>query len=79
MITTVTGLSFVDDTGLGVTSNSASTSEPNSNAEDFVQVVQKLQTLAQHWERLLFTTGGALNLTKKLLVSFVVGMEKWEH
>jgi hypothetical protein len=64
VITTVTGSSFVDDTGLGVMTNSATTSEQNSNVEDLNQVVQQLQTLAQHWERLLFTTGGALNLQK---------------
>jgi hypothetical protein len=63
----ITGVSFVDDTGLGVTSNftwiHSNTAEENYR-EEIQQVIQKLKNLAQHWERLLFSTGGALNLQK---------------
>jgi hypothetical protein len=62
-----TGVSFVDDTGLGVTSDfevdPSCTVKENDKAE-LNHVIQKLRTLAQHWERLLFTTGGAINLQK---------------
>jgi hypothetical protein len=62
------GSAFVDDTSLGVTftypsppdlSLSQVTEANNSH------MIQQLQALAQHWERLLYTTGGAINLQKK--------------
>jgi hypothetical protein len=31
-------------------------------------VVSRLELLVQHWERLLFSTGGAINMQKKSLV-----------
>ena len=45
---------FVDDTG---DANSSTPATPN-------QLIQKLQTDAQHWERLLFISGGKLELNK---------------
>jgi hypothetical protein len=67
IIIDITGVSFVDDTGLGVTSQfkwtySATTEE--NYREEIKHVVQKLKDLAQHWEKLLYTTGGAINLQK---------------
>jgi hypothetical protein len=59
----VTGMSFVDDTGLGMTSNyqwQGNLSEEENWKQDFWHTLSNLQTIAQHWERLLFTTGGAL-------------------
>jgi hypothetical protein len=67
IITEITGVSFVDDTGLGVTSTFdriyMKTTEENYR-EEITQVVQHLTRLAQHWERLLFTMGGAINIQK---------------
>ena len=49
---------FVNDTDVAVNDgNSATHSTPN-------QLIQKLQTDAQHWERLLFISGGKLELNK---------------
>lgn len=63
----ITGVSFVDDTGLGVTSDyewdDAKSKEDNASDEG-KHTVQKIHTLAQHWERLIFATGGSLNLQK---------------
>jgi hypothetical protein len=47
---------FVDDTALSFTEDS-----PNVS---YAQVVTRLETVAQAWERLLFYSGGALNLSK---------------
>jgi hypothetical protein len=63
----LTGVSFVDDAGLGVTSSYTldATLTPSENKQrEFTHTVSNLHTLAQHWERLLFTTGGAINLQK---------------
>jgi len=48
------GEAFVDDAGLGT----------NEGSGDHNQLTTNLQTLAQRWEKLLFSTGGALNLSK---------------
>jgi hypothetical protein len=48
------GEAFVDDAGLGT----------NADGENHQQLILNLQTLAQRWEKLLFSTGGALNLSK---------------
>jgi len=48
------GEAFVDDAGLGTNTSDGSTSSLLTN----------LQTLAQSWEKLLFSTGEALNLSK---------------
>lgn len=65
--TEVTGVSFVDDTGLGVTSdyvhNPLASVDQNQELE-ILQVIHILARLAQHWEWLLLSTGGALNLNK---------------
>ncbi len=39
-------------------------SADQNRQEETRHMVQKLGRLGQHWERLLFTTGGALNLQK---------------
>ena len=71
------GDAFVDDTQLGSTSTmSPGFSNPSSNTE-VISVLSSLQALAQSWERLLFTTGGALNLQKKFLDSDLMAMERW--
>jgi hypothetical protein len=55
------GTAFVDDTGLGCTNPPQS---KDTSEGDTPLVVTKLQYLAQQWECLLFSTGGALNLNK---------------
>jgi hypothetical protein len=58
----LTGSSFVDDTSLGITSTYVWDSTISDQANLLLQssiVLQDLRRLAQHWERLLFTTGGA--------------------
>jgi len=59
------GLSFVDETGLGA-SVPASISQPESGIDKNVihGAVHRLQTLAQHWEKLLYSTSGAINYLK---------------
>jgi hypothetical protein len=52
------GTAFVDDTGLGCNQHST----PHGETDD--ALFSLLQTLAQGWERLLYSTGGALNLQK---------------
>jgi hypothetical protein len=47
---------FVDDTALSFTED-----DPTVTYE---QIVRRLETVAQVWERLLFYSGGALNLSK---------------
>jgi hypothetical protein len=59
------GAAFVDDTGLG--SNYPShTLQNNIAALRMIEqtIVHNLQSLSQEWERLLFSTGGALILNK---------------
>jgi hypothetical protein len=59
------GEAFVDDTGLGTNSTGLDNLLPSSNVQTgFTTLINNLQTLAQEWEKLLFSTGGALNLTK---------------
>jgi hypothetical protein len=63
----MTGVSFVDDSSLSATSDFVA--DPNKTTlEDFRAEVQhlvtKLTSLSQNWERLLFTTGGAINFQK---------------
>jgi hypothetical protein len=48
------GEAFVDDTGLGA----------NASGDSTTTIISNLQTLAQPWEKLLFSTGGALDLSK---------------
>jgi len=54
------GEAFVDDTGLG-SNTSKEDVEHHPEAESQL-LITRLQQLAQEWERLLFSTGGALNL-----------------
>jgi hypothetical protein len=58
---------FVDDTYLEYTSSSQSLS--------FESMVEKLQTIAQMWEHLLFLSGGKLNLLK---CSWYILRWEWE-
>jgi hypothetical protein len=63
----VFGASFVDDTSLGVTSDylyDPHSSEQVNRQLEIAHVVQQLTKLAQHWERLLYSTGGAINMQK---------------
>jgi len=53
------GEAFVDDTGLGTNDTTNTTLLTEDQA-----LVSNLNSLAQEWERLLFSTGGALNLQK---------------
>jgi hypothetical protein len=55
---TYRGESFVDDTGLGVNPS------PVTPSTHYSTTILQLQHLAQEWEKLLFGTGGALNLQK---------------
>jgi hypothetical protein len=58
------GDAFVDDTGLGCTVTLPSSADPNLVRRITPTAAFQLQDLAQKWERLLFSTGGALNLQK---------------
>lgn len=57
------GEAFVDDTGLGTNQTSSEQLQLQSYRTQ-QEVVQNLVTLAQEWEQLLYSTGGALNLQK---------------
>ncbi len=51
----ITGVSFVDDTGLGITLTynwNDNLTEAENKREDLLHTLNSLQTLAQHWERL---------------------------
>lgn len=63
------GIAFMDDSSLGVTSQHAW--DPDLSASENQQAtiqhaLEHLTRLAQHWERLLFTTGGAINLKRAI-------------
>jgi hypothetical protein len=61
------GTAFVDDSSLSVTSTYARDLELSVATNDSMDnraTIQALSTLAQHWERLLFSTGGAINMQK---------------
>jgi hypothetical protein len=61
------GEAFVDDSGLGT----------NTKHDNYQHLISDLQTLVQRWEKLLFSTGGALNLTKCFLVLTILEVGKW--
>ena len=67
---TFTGTAFVDDSALGIILtyqwNDALSPAANQSAE-VSHFMRQLRRLAQHWERLLFSTGGQLTLTHKNL------------
>jgi hypothetical protein len=71
----ITDASFVDDNGLGVTSifqwDAIKSLEENQKQENIHNILG-LKQLAQHWERLLFTTVGALNLQKSFCKQWTV-------
>jgi hypothetical protein len=61
------GTAFVDDSSLSVTSIYArdpALSLAQNDLTDNGNTIQALSILAQHWERLLFSTGGAINMQK---------------
>jgi len=58
------GDAFVDDAQLGCTSELPSGHHDPTQLQTTREIVRSLQSLAQSWERLLFTTGGAINLQK---------------
>jgi hypothetical protein len=61
------GSAFVDDSSLGVTSTYEHTpaiSVDENTAAECQQVIEALWKKAQHWERLLFSTSGAINTQK---------------
>ena len=61
------GNAFVDDTKFGVTADlqDGYVEPTKDNIQDQVrQVIRDLTRLSQHYEKLLFTTGGALNIKK---------------
>jgi hypothetical protein len=67
IIVEITGVSFIDDSSLNVTSeyiyDQTLTDEANRWLET-EHLVSQLTTLGQHWERLLFSTGGELIFKK---------------
>jgi hypothetical protein len=67
IVTEIPGISFVDDSNVGVTSTllpSPGLSDQDNLSLTTRHLVQDLTALAQHWERLLFSTGGAINIQK---------------
>jgi len=58
------GDAFVDDAGLGCAVHLPAAADEAMVRRSTNIAVQDLQDLAQRWERLLFSTGGALNLQK---------------
>jgi hypothetical protein len=60
--TNTAGSSFVDDTGLATTNTRKSEEPlPGLDSSEITEATNRLQLLAQHWEKLLFSTGGAIN------------------
>jgi hypothetical protein len=67
IIVEITGVSFVDDTSLSVTSeyvNDEYLSVAENQHREVEHLVERLSALSQHWEQLLFTTGVAINFQK---------------
>jgi hypothetical protein len=67
IIVEITGVSFVDDSSLSVTSDHEvdhNLSLEENKIIEMRHLVQRLSALSQHWEKLLFTTGGAINFQK---------------
>jgi hypothetical protein len=62
------GDAFVDDAQLGCSAPLPSGHHDSSHLLTTTSIVDGLRHLAQNWERLLFTTGGALNLQKSFWV-----------
>jgi len=67
IIVEITGVSFVDDSSLAVTSDYIYDPNITDAANKWLEVeslVNRLSALGQHWEKLLFSTGGAINFQK---------------
>jgi hypothetical protein len=63
--TNTAGSSFVDDTGLATTNTRKSEEPlPGLDSSEITEATNRLQLLAQHWEKLLFSTGGAIKFQK---------------
>jgi hypothetical protein len=58
---------FVDDTSVGFTSN---------DGDSYSDLIARLEFVAQSWEKLLYMSGGKLNLKK---CSFFVLQWEWQH
>ncbi len=61
------GVAFVEDSSLGITSKykwNPDISDNENGRANIKHTLQNLTQLAQHWEHLLFSTGGAINLQK---------------
>jgi hypothetical protein len=71
IIIEITGVSFVDDSSLAVTSDyqyDPSLTDAVNKWKEVEHLVTRLSALGQHWERLLFSTGGGHQLPEKSLV-----------
>jgi hypothetical protein len=67
IIVKLMGVSFVDDSSLSITSDykqDPTKTEAENRQLEVEHLVSNLTLLSQHWERLLFTTGGAINFQK---------------
>jgi hypothetical protein len=67
IIVEITGVLFIDDSSLSVTSeyvNDHNLTDEANRSKEVEHLVARLTALSQHWERLLFTTGGAINFQK---------------
>jgi hypothetical protein len=62
-----TGDAFVDDSQLGCISHSLQENSTALNANQMI-TLRKMTNIGQRWERLLFSTGGALNLQKSFWI-----------
>jgi hypothetical protein len=61
IIVELTGVSFVDDSSLYVTTeyeDDPALSTAENKVKEVQHLIQRLTALSQHWEKLLFTTGG---------------------
>ena len=72
----VYGASFVDDSSLGISSDYQYDDEltaQENRSQEVAHVAKQLSKLAQHWERLLFSTGGAIIMKKShwYLISWI--------
>jgi len=64
VVTNARGDAFVDDAGLGCTAHIPKSADIYLVQRTAATLPTQLEILAQQWERLLFSTGGALNLNK---------------
>jgi hypothetical protein len=67
MVVRTMDTAFVDDSSLSVTSQYVRLPNLSTNQNDINDnnsAIESLSIIVQHWERLLFTTGGAINMQK---------------